>query len=138
MDFAASELPGFHEAAARVFLLDQLASMPLLAAHGEFLEQADGWSAEALALDPSPTIRATRGGVLYELGRIEEAEPLLRGVVEESEAPLDLGLSQMYLALLENRRGNKKAARRLAWAAFNHYPDRRLVERLASDGLADG
>jgi hypothetical protein len=110
----------------------------LLAAHGEFLSQADRWSAEALTLDSSPTLRATRAGVLCELGRVDEAEPLLRSVVAEASAPADLGIAHLYLALLENHRGNRKAARREAWAAFCHYPDRRLVERLASDGLADG
>jgi hypothetical protein len=76
--------------------------------------------------------------VLCELGRVDEAEPLLRSVVAEASAPADLGIAHLYLALLENHRGNRKAARREAWAAFCHYPDRRLVERLASDGLADG
>jgi tetratricopeptide (TPR) repeat protein len=125
------------EKAIRVRFLDMLASLPLLAAHGEFLPQAEGWSAEAMALDPSTTIRATRAGVLYESGRVEEAEPLLREVSEESTDPADLGLSHMYLALLAEARGDRRTARRQAWIAFNHYPDRRLVERLASDGLAD-
>ena len=122
----------------RTALLDLLASLPLLAAHGEFLEQADRWSAEALTLDSSPPLRATRAGVLCELGRVDEAEPLLRSVVAEASEPADLGIAHLYLALLENHRGNRKAARREAWAAFYCYPDRRLVERLASDGLASG
>lgn len=127
-----------HTPVIRTAILDLLASLPLLAAHGEFLSQADRWSAEALTLDSSPPLRATRAGVLSELGRVDEAEPLLRSVVAEASAPADLGIAHLYLALLENHRGNRKAARREAWAAFCHYPDRRLVERLASDGLADG
>ena len=112
--------------------------MPLLSAHGEFLEHAERWSSEALALAPRVAFRATRAGILCELGRVDEAEPLLRSVATEATEPADLGLAHMYLALLENHRGNRKAARREAWAAFTHYPDRRLVERLASDGLAEG
>lgn len=137
---AAAEraLAGSGDRRIRTAQLDLLASLPLLAAHGEFLTQADRWSAEALELDSSPTIRATRAGVLCELGRVDEAEPLLRSVVAEATEAVDLGLAHLYLALLEHHRGNRKAARREAWAAFFHFPDRRLVERLASDGLAEG
>jgi tetratricopeptide (TPR) repeat protein len=137
---AAAEraLAGSGDRGIRTVQLDLLASLPLLAAHGEFLTQADSWSAEALELDPSPTIRATRGGVLCEMGRVDEAEPLLRTVVAEATEAVDLGLAHLYLALLEHHRGNRKAAQREAWAAFCFYPDRRLVERLASDGLASG
>jgi hypothetical protein len=123
---------------ARIYLLEFFAGLPLLAAYGEFLEPAEQWSLEAMNLDPSPTTRATRGGVLYELGRIGEAEPLLRSVAGDSASPAELGLSNMYLALIANGRGEKRRARKLAWIAFNNYPDRRLVERLASDGLASG
>lgn len=135
---AESALGRSADLSARIYLLENLSSLPLLAAYGEFLEPAERWSLEAIQLDPSPAIQATRGGVLYELGRIDEAEPLLRSAAEESKSLADIGLSNMYLALIANGRGEKRRARKLAWIAFNNHPDRRLVERLASDGLASG
>lgn len=121
---------------ARLFLLHKLASLPLLPGRVEFLLHAAKWSGEAVALEPSPATWATRGGVLFELGRFDDAESLLQIAAETGTTAADLGLAYMYLALLAKVRRNNVTARRLARVAFRHYRDRRLVERLAKDGLA--
>jgi hypothetical protein len=126
------------DGSAKAALLDRFAAITLLPAHGEFLPQAEDWSAEAMRLDPSGTVRVTRAGILYESGRIEEAEAILGGVLQEHLESSDFGIAHLYLALIANQRGDKKRALKLSWIAFNNHPDRRLVERLASDGLASG
>lgn len=116
--------------------MHKLASLPLLPGRVEFLLHAAKWSGEAVALEPSPATWATRGGVLFELGRFDDAESLLQIAAETGTTAADLGLAYMYLALLAKVRRNNVTARRLARVAFRHYRDRRLVERLAKDGLA--
>jgi tetratricopeptide (TPR) repeat protein len=123
---------------ALAFLLDGLASQPLLEAHGEFIAEADAWSARACESSDAPGVRVTRGGVLCELGRLDEAEAMLRPLLDHVTTNAEAGVTHLYLAVAAGQRGDRKLARHHAWLAFCFYPTRLLVERLASEGLASG
>jgi hypothetical protein len=56
------------------------------------------------------TLAGTRGGVLIELGRLEQGEQMLRGVVARSASDIDLAISSLYLAIAAKRRGKEEEA----------------------------
>lgn len=113
-------------AACRVFLRE---------GETQQLELADRLSLRAFELDPkSPTIRGTRGSVLTELNRLDEAADLLEPVFETSEPGVNRTYSALYLAILARRTGNRPRARRLARIArASGQPF--VLRRLKSEGL---
>lgn len=120
----------------RFVLLVQLTRITLESRCEEYLPYADAWSAEAVSINPLPFARTTRAGVLHELKRDDEAQPMLSQLVTENLEGSDRGLAYLYLALIANRRGEMKHAHQFSWAAFRSHPEYRLVVRLADAGLA--
>jgi len=117
----------------QLFLLDNLARLPLEESRPELIPDADYWSQQALNLQPENlTLQATRGALLYEQGREDEAELLLQHVRERSEADADKALAEYYLALMARRRGDDKGAARLVRHAQLLHPAPWLAQRLAS------
>jgi tetratricopeptide (TPR) repeat protein len=123
------------EPAAKIYLLECLCALFIFEGHSDYLPDADEWSATALALKPLATLKGTRGSILMELGRLEEAESLLRQCLAESTHPTDQGISKLYLALIAHARGEPKAAKRLAWEAWNAFPHPMIYRRFNQTGL---
>ncbi len=95
--------------AQRVALLDALSTEVLSHELHGFLPEADGWSQEALALEPQTiTLKGTRGAVLVELGRYEEGEAMLREVWAASASETDAAISAYYLGVMAKHRGSKR------------------------------
>jgi tetratricopeptide (TPR) repeat protein len=111
--------------------LDSLATLSVYDApmgqHGMFL----AWAQEAVRLCPDRlTLKGTLGSALCENDRWDEAEPLLREVLDRSPALQDQGISAAYLARLCHRRGDLLGAK--DWLAYSRYvfPSPELDSRL--------
>lgn len=76
------------------------------------------------------TLKGTLGGLLFELGRIDEAEKTLREVIAESTAAIDQGISSAYLARIAEQRGSTEEARKFAEAATKHAGEMAVVKRI--------
>lgn len=114
----------------QLYLLDNLARLPIEETRPEFLPDADYWSQQALALQPENlTLQTTRAAILFEQGRAEEAEPILRNVHARSEADADKALAGCYLAQWARSRGDDKSAARLVRQARLLQPPPWLIRR---------
>ncbi|MBN9693621.1 MAG: tetratricopeptide repeat protein [Verrucomicrobia bacterium] len=124
-------------ARGRPLVLDHAACLCFVRPVGaQWIGLADRFSGEAFQLAPLvATIRGTRGSVLAELGRMEEAEALLLPVFEGSAGGLNRGFSALYLAIIAGRRGQQQKALRLAKEARRYEPVGFVDDRLKADGL---
>ncbi len=102
----------------RAYILDTLASIVINHRQKQHLARADGWSQEAMKLAGySQTIRGTRGAILIELGKYEEGKQMLFPLTEPDNDPIDIAISNYFLAKAEHRLGNSEQAwRRLKLA----------------------
>jgi len=95
----------------RAFIANNLAYAKLLAGGPTSLAEADRYSEEAMSLIGwVPAIRGTRGAVLLELGRIEEALPLLRDSMERADSTSGKAQNACWIAIAESRRGHRDEA----------------------------
>jgi tetratricopeptide (TPR) repeat protein len=118
----------------KLFLLDSLACLPFMQGLRNCLGVADGWSEQALQIQPQNlSLRGTRGSLLVEQGRFEEAEALLKEVYDQSEAEIDQGVSALYLALIAKQRGDTRTACRLAKRAKQNFPEKWLLQRVEAE-----
>lgn len=102
----------------------------------QLLELADRFSAEALLLAPqSLTVQGTRGSVLAELGRLDEAEALLGPVFETASPGINRAYSALYLAVICLRRGQTEKAKAFAQEAQRNEPAGFVIDRLKAEGL---
>jgi hypothetical protein len=102
----------------------------------QWIGPADRFSAEAFQLAPLVvTVRGTRGSVLVELGRVDEAEALLLPVFESSTKGVNRGFSALYLAIIARRRGQTQEAVRLAKEARRYQPIGFVDDRLKAEGI---
>jgi hypothetical protein len=112
-------------------ILDSLACIPLFSGKDEFLQQADGWSLRALEVEPwSLTLKGTRGGVLVELGRIEEGRPLLEDCFKNSTSANDKSISACYFALAASKQGDTQGASNMLELARNVDPQCIVLPRI--------
>lgn len=121
----------------RVLILDQLACRCFMTRPElQRLDLADRFSAEAFRLAPHlVTIQGTRGSVLAELGRLDEAEALLGPVFENATPGINRAYSALYLAVICMRRGQTDKAREFAREARRNEPAGFVGDRLAAEGL---
>jgi len=95
----------------RAFIANNIAYAKLLAGGPASLVEADRRSEEAVSLIGwVPAIRGTRGAVLLELGRIDEALPLLRDSMERAETTSGKAQNACWIAIAEYRRGQHDEA----------------------------
>ena len=86
-------------------LLNNIAYADALIGGPELLAEADRYSVEAMKnLSWMPSIKGTRGTVLSELGKLDEAVPLLREVMLAHEVPHNRAQNACLLAIAEARR----------------------------------
>ena len=115
----------------KLFLLDTLAALPVQEPLPHLLPDAELWSSQALSMQPENlSLKVTRGAVLSELGRFDEAAPLLTEVQLRSEIEADKGVAACYLALRAGQLGDRRTAIRLARQARLLHPSRWLLQRL--------
>ena len=122
--------------AAQLGALDSLACLPIMDNIKSLLPLAEEFSRKALELQPQNlTLKGTRGSILFELGHVEEAEPLLKEVYTTSEADNDQRISAFYLGLIAKARGDLKRARAFAVQSAI-YPEKWLSERTQKELLS--
>jgi tetratricopeptide (TPR) repeat protein len=117
----------------RALVLNNLAYAGLLLNERDRLPQADGYSDEAIStLGWSPAIKGTRGAVLLEMGKVEEAMPLLREAMQSRQDPADDAQSACWLAIAEARKGDLTSSRSLLEQATKLDANCILLERAQS------
>ena len=98
--------------------------------------ELDHWSTEAALLTPGPPTAITRGGVLAALGRGEEAEAILRPLLEGAALPAQKVLCLLFLARAAMAQFQPNAARvclaEARAAASAKGASRRLLLRLVA------
>lgn len=83
----------------KLYILDILVSIVIDREQMEYLQQADIWSAQALALAGNiKTIQGTRGAILIELGRYSEGKQMLLPLTEAGNDLIDISYSCCYIA----------------------------------------
>jgi hypothetical protein len=145
--FSGFELPGAHDRRRIKELQDKIHHLDKAAHHLELgdiyfqqgkLPLAETHYRAAIERDPADAdIRAHLGQCLLRLDRVEEARPLLEGVVAENPRH-DYGHTLMALAEAHTALGDRTAAK-AAWERVletNSYPRARV--QLAELHLADG
>ena len=115
----------------KLYLLDTLAALAVQELLPQLLPDADYWSTQALSMQPENlSLKATRGAVLAERTRWEEALPLLTEVLSRSEIQEDKGMAAFFLALAAEQRGDVKSAGKFARQARLMKPPRWMAQRL--------
>lgn len=76
------------------------------------------------------SLRGTRGGLLFELGRHDEAERELTTCLKQSPAPHDRAICAAYLAALCSRRGNRESTTQFEIKARESGVAHPLIEHL--------
>jgi hypothetical protein len=90
---------------------DGLACLALYWNRRDLLEE--GLAVITSAIEEFPdeiTLRGTLGSILFELGDLERAEPLLSEVADCSEADIDRAITSVYLAVIHAARGEVEEA----------------------------
>ncbi|MBI3853781.1 MAG: site-2 protease family protein [Verrucomicrobia bacterium] len=108
-----SEKPAF-----RAVILNNIAYTNVLIGKQELLDEADRFSQEAMAnLGSMPSIRGTRGAVLAELGRFNEALPLLHDAMQRGASASSKAQNACLIAMAEARQGNVSGAQKFLFEA---------------------
>lgn len=112
---------------------DGLACLSIYCQRADLLTEGKSVITDAIAEHPECiTLKGTLGGILFELGEIEESRRVLREVLEKSSAPLDRAISAAYLALISAREGDAVRRREYVWIAAAVLPVHAVVKRLLS------
>ena len=107
----------------KVRILDGFASEVLYTSTSSALENAERLVRKALELAPGClTLKGSLGGILAELGRYAEAEPLLHECLSRSPAFHDQGIAAFYLGLARFSTGDRSEAKRLIKRAMVLHP----------------
>jgi Flp pilus assembly protein TadD, contains TPR repeats len=115
---------------SRITILDGLACHLLFSSSSAWLPHAEKLILRALELTPDqPSLKGTLGGVLTEMGRFSEAEPLLRECLERSLAIHDQAISSLYLGFIQLARGNTAEGERLVKYAMVALPETWLLAK---------
>jgi tetratricopeptide (TPR) repeat protein len=115
-------------------LLDSLCCLPLYHGRMDLLREADAWSNEALRYVPEAiTLKGTRGGVLVELGRIDEGLVFLTDVMKKSECRIDHAITAAYLAKAFAVKGNRQESQRWLEKARAVDAEHRVVRRIGGE-----
>jgi hypothetical protein len=114
----------------RFIILNNIAYTNALIGGAELLSEADRYSAEALTnLSWLPSIKGTRGTVLMELGKLDEAVELLRVAMLTHDLPPNKAQNACLLAIAEARRGDLNAGRKYLDEARKLNPTCFLLSR---------
>jgi tetratricopeptide (TPR) repeat protein len=101
-------------------VLNNLAYADVALEDGELLEEADRYSKDAMStLGWHPAINGTRGAVLLEMGRVDEALPLLRRAMRLHEDPVGKAQVACWLAIAQARKGDLATSGKFLEEAVN-------------------
>lgn len=121
----------------RSLILNNIAYTDALIGDPELLMEADRYSLEAMTnLSWMPSIKGTRGTVLLELGKIDEAVPLLRETMQTHDNLINKAQNACWLAIAETRRGNLNAGQKYLDEARKFDSTCFLLER--AQNILDG
>jgi predicted negative regulator of RcsB-dependent stress response len=121
----------------RSLVLNDIAYTNALIGGSDLLMEADRYSMEALtSLSWMPSIKGTRGTVLVELGKLDEAMPLLREAMQTHDVPSNKAENACWLAIAETRLGNLNAGRKYLDEARKFDSACFLIER--AQNVLDG
>jgi tetratricopeptide (TPR) repeat protein len=116
--------------AFRPVLMNNIAEANIMAGDPSLLEEADHFSKEAIAaLGNMPQVKGTRGAVLVELGRWDEAIPLLQQAMQENETAANKAENACWIAIAEARRGNRTQAENYLEQARQLWPSAPCLPR---------
>ncbi|MEH2209653.1 site-2 protease family protein [Nostoc sp.] len=92
----------------KLYILDILVSIFIEHEQIKYLQKADIWSTQALALAGDiKTIQGTRGAILIELGRYSEGKQMLLPLTEVGNDLIDIAYSCCYIAKADYFLGNE-------------------------------
>ncbi|MFN6513412.1 MAG: site-2 protease family protein [Nostoc sp. CreGUA01] len=92
----------------KLYILDILVSIVIEYEQMKYLEKADTWSLQALALAGDiKTIQGSRGAILIELGRYSEGKQMLLPLTEAGNDLIDIAYSCCYVAKADYFLGNE-------------------------------
>lgn len=115
-------------------LLDSLSCLVLYHGRSHLLAQAEAWINEATRYAPHAiTLKGTRGGILIELGRVDEGILLLREVVKRSECSADQTFSAAYLAKAYAAKNCLEESQQWMAKAQTLNPEHRHVKKIAGE-----
>jgi hypothetical protein len=121
------------EPAVRAQVLDSLACLPLYYDRPDLLREAEAWVGEALTASPHAiTLNGTRGSILVELGRFDEAIQVLERVAAVSEERTDRGISAAYLAKAYSAKGDRAGSAEWLAQANRLLPEHIVVKRIVA------
>jgi hypothetical protein len=83
------------------------------------------------------TLRGTRGGLLFELGRYDEAERDLTYCLEKGPDSIDCAISGAYLAALARMREDTAGQLRFEQIVRESGANHPIIERMNDQALAD-
>jgi hypothetical protein len=108
-----------NERLVRAVVLNNLAYVDAVLGDSNLSAEAQRYSEEAIAtLGWHPSIKGTRGAVLLEAGKIDEAIPLLSKAMESHEDPRNKAQNACWLAIAQARKGDLTTSRKLLDAAI--------------------
>jgi len=115
---------------ARAILLNNIAYTNALIGGTNLLEEAERLSKEAMTvLSWMPAVRGTHGTVLAELGKTDQAIPLLREAMQNNSTAHGKALNACMLAIVEARRQNFVASQTYLDEARKLDPNCFLLDR---------
>lgn len=96
----------------KLYVLDILISVVIDHEQIQYLQKADIWSAQALALAGEiKTIQGTRGAILIELGRYSEGKEMLLPLTAVDNDAIDIAVSCCYIAKADHFLGNDNSVK---------------------------
>ena len=111
-------------------ILNNIAYVDILIGKKELIKEADTASSRAFESCPwISAVKGTRGMVLVELGRFDEAIPPLEEALEGNEELQNKALNAAYLAVAEVRKGNGIRAQQYLEIAEQYHSDCPLLKR---------
>lgn len=118
----------------KVFIMDIMACVPFMDGLSDYLPEASRWIDMAMQLQPENlTLKGTKGSLLVEQGKFQEAEPLLREVYDKSEDETNKGICSLYLALVAKQHDDMPEAIKWATKAKKLSPVSWLMARLVRE-----
>jgi hypothetical protein len=110
--------------------IDQFVCEPLFSGDERHFARMEKWARKAVEIDPrNISLQGTLGGILVELGRVEEAAKFLKKCLRSRE-PHDRAISIFYLGVIERRRENLVEAKRLFEQALSVWSAPWFVSRI--------
>jgi hypothetical protein len=121
----------------RATMCEYLACLPLYVTGARELTAMEKWARRGLELRPNdPSMNATMGGILVEMERFAEAEPLLVGRIESAPQLHNRAFAMYYVGLIRAAQGRIGEARKLLERATilsdAEWLVRRVKEKLRS------